>query len=154
MNETTETKLSKLKSETADQAKEMKATILEKANDQIKGAAQTAREQIEQKKDLAVNQVEDLNSALHAAADSVENDQVRHQLNRAADKVDDLTGKLHEADLNDLYRSTEKFAHAQPALFVGISFTLGALVGRFVKSSAETEQLPVASLPDAEPAIF
>lgn len=55
----------------------------------------------------------------------------------AAEKVEQLSGYFERKDLKEIYRDVEGFARRQPAAFIAISFAVGLLAARFLKSSGK-----------------
>ena len=55
----------------------------------------------------------------------------------AAEKVDQLSDYFERKDLKGIYRDVEGFARRQPKVFIAISFAVGLLAVRFLKSGAK-----------------
>lgn len=58
----------------------------------------------------------------------------------AADRLERLSGDLEAADLDELVDRSERFARANPALFLGGAVVGGFLLARFFKSSGQRIQ--------------
>ena len=57
-------------------------------------------------------------------------------VNKAAEGIDRWSDQLRERDIDDAVRAMYDFARRQPAVFIGLAFGAGALLARFLKSSA------------------
>ncbi len=58
-----------------------------------------------------------------------------------ADKVEQFSGYLDQKDLGELVSDVEKFAHRNPAMFLGGAFALGIVAARFLKSGNPNQAL-------------
>ncbi|MEO8072385.1 MAG: hypothetical protein ABI891_08605 [Acidobacteriota bacterium] len=59
----------------------------------------------------------------------------------AADKVEEVSDYLGNKDLGEMLGDLEKFAHRNPALFLGGAFALGIAAARFLKSNNTNKAL-------------
>ena len=57
--------------------------------------------------------------------------------NRIADQIESVSNYLNNRGVEEVLTDVEGLARRQPALFLGGAFTLGLLIGRFVRSSAQ-----------------
>lgn len=57
-------------------------------------------------------------------------------VNKAAEGIGRWSDQLRERDIDDAVRAVHDFARRQPAVFIGLAFGAGALLARFLKSSA------------------
>ncbi|MBK7215752.1 MAG: hypothetical protein IPH95_01455 [Candidatus Promineofilum sp.] len=57
--------------------------------------------------------------------------------NRIADQIESVSTYLNDRGVEDVLMDVEGVARRQPALFLGGAFTLGLLVGRFLRSSGQ-----------------
>lgn len=57
--------------------------------------------------------------------------------NRIADQIESVSNYLNNRGVEEVLADAENLARRQPALFLGGAFTLGLLVGRFVRSSSQ-----------------
>jgi len=58
----------------------------------------------------------------------------------AADQAVRFSERLRDKDLGEIMDDVERFAHRQPAVFLGVSFGIGLLGGRFLKSSRTADR--------------
>jgi hypothetical protein len=58
-------------------------------------------------------------------------------VNQAADGMERWADDLKRQDVGNALRAAKRFAHRQPALFLGAAFTAGLLAARFLKSSSD-----------------
>jgi len=61
-------------------------------------------------------------------------------LESAADQAVRFSERLGQKDLGEIVDDVERFAHRQPAVFLGVSFGIGLLGARFLKSSRSTDR--------------
>lgn len=61
--------------------------------------------------------------------------------NTLADKVEQTSKYLDGRDLGELMNDVERFAHRNPALFLGGAFALGIVAARFLKSGNRNQAL-------------
>ncbi|MBX7251792.1 MAG: hypothetical protein K1X50_07395 [Candidatus Promineofilum sp.] len=57
--------------------------------------------------------------------------------NRIADQIEGVSNYLNNRGVEEVLADVEGLARRQPALFLGGAFTLGLLVGRFLRSSSQ-----------------
>lgn len=57
--------------------------------------------------------------------------------NRIADQIESVSSYLNNRGVEEVLTDVEGLARRQPALFLGGAFTLGLLVGRFLRSSSQ-----------------
>ena len=60
---------------------------------------------------------------------------------KVADKVEEVSGYLDNRDLGEMLGDLKKFAHRNPALFLGGAFALGIAAARFLKSGSSNQAL-------------
>ena len=63
---------------------------------------------------------------------------------QAAEQIEKLANYVQSKNLGDLVREVERFARREPAIFLGASFAVGLLGGRFMKASASPAE-PVST---------
>jgi len=61
-------------------------------------------------------------------------------LESAADQAVGFSERLRQKDLSEIVDDVERFAHRQPAVFLGVSFGIGLLGARFLKSSRSSDR--------------
>jgi len=94
-------------------------------------------------KDRAVQGLTSLaDAARHTSQQLRDKDQsgVATYLESAADQVVRFSERMRDKDLGEILDDVERFAHRQPAVFLGVSFGIGLLGARFLKSSRSTDR--------------
>jgi hypothetical protein len=99
--------------------------------DDVKDSAQS---QVNEKKDVAADQLHDVAGALRDAAQRG-NDPLFGLTGSAADGLDRLSSALRNKDVGVMVRDMESFARAQPVAFFGLALATGFLAVRFLKAS-------------------
>lgn len=132
-----------------DVARDAVATVREQAKEVTHELSSTAREQGEELKQRAAAAAEErkteaaeivgaLATALHAAGDSLRQ-QDQQRLGRMGDdvanQVDRMASYLRDNDMRGMLHDLEEFSRRNPAAFLGITFVGGLLAGRFLRSS-------------------
>ena len=101
--------------------------------DDVKDSAQS---QINEKKDVAAEQLRNVAGALRDAAQrSSGEDPLFGLTGSAADGLDRLSSALRNKDVGVMMRDMESFARAQPVAFFGLALATGFLAVRFLKAS-------------------
>lgn len=106
-------------------------------------AAQQATSVAESGKNKLVEGAEGVAKALHHVSEGLRSDQqeeLARYTDKVADKLGQLAGSLRGRDFATLADDVTRFAHRQPALFLGGAFTAGLLAARFLKTSAGAAQ--------------
>jgi ElaB/YqjD/DUF883 family membrane-anchored ribosome-binding protein len=99
---------------------------------------QQAESRFSSEKDRAVQGLTSLADAARQTGQQLrEKDQlgIASYIERAADQATQFSERLANKDLGEIVDDVERFAHRQPALFLGVSFGIGLLGARFLKSS-------------------
>ena len=106
------------------------------------------REQATEQLNTQKNKATDgLGSVVHAVRDTTErlrdenHDTVARYVEQAADQLERLSDRLKGRDIGELMNDAQQLARRQPALFVGGAFAVGLLGARFLKSSAERNEI-------------
>jgi hypothetical protein len=103
--------------------------------DQVRRQATT---QLSGQKDRAAQGLSSLVHAVRETGRQLRNsDQVgiAGYVESAADQIDDLSRHIGDKDVRELIEDAQRFARRQPAVFLGLSFGVGLLGARFLKSS-------------------
>jgi hypothetical protein len=127
-----------------DTAQQVKDAVRDTVRDTTKQVASAAKEQArttyEQKKNLVLDEVGSLASALRDVGNNLkaQNDgSIAAQFTaRVADRLEAVGDHLTGKDLDGIIRDVEGFGRRNPAVFLGTAAALGFLAIRFVKSSA------------------
>lgn len=114
----------------AQQTKARAASLLDEARD-------SAQATLNEKKDVAADQLHDVAGALRDAAAQRRSgeDPLLGLTASAADGLDRLSGALRNKDVGMMMRDMESFARAQPVAFFGLALATGFLAVRFLKAS-------------------
>jgi len=73
--------------------------------------------------------------ALHEASENLADSPAAPYVQKAADALERVSGSFRNANLKDIARTTERFAHDNPVMFIGGAFVLGLFAARFLKST-------------------
>jgi hypothetical protein len=109
--------------------------VATKATDKVR---EQASEKIDAQKDRAVETIGGVANALRTAGDSMDEGPLPDLAGRAADSIEGLAEYFKNRTVGDLVGEVERFARREPAIFLGASFAIGLIGGRFLKSSART----------------
>jgi len=115
-------------------AEEVKAAAGEAA-DQVKRAAES---KLDAGRDFAAEHLGSVADALRKTGEELRSNDsgLTDYMTKAASSVDSLSVYLQTRTLSQLMRDVEGFARREPAMFLGGSFVLGLLGGRFFKSAS------------------
>lgn len=101
--------------------------------EEVKDSAQT---QLNEKKDVAADQLHNVAGALRDAAQrGAGGDPLWGLTGSAADGLERLSSALRNKDVGVMMRDMESFARAQPVAFFGLALATGFLAVRFLKAS-------------------
>jgi len=123
------------------------------AKDRLAGATRRVRSQAEElfdaakerakgiaveQKDAAAGQLGCVARGLREAAQSMrkESDFAGRYAEEAATRLESVSDELRQADLDQLVDRSERYARANPAIFLGGAVAVGFVLARFFKSSA------------------
>ena len=114
---------------TTQQVKARAGKLLDDAKD-------SAQSLVNEKKDVAADELHDVAGALRDAAQRRSGDDPLLGLTgSAADGLDRLSNALRNKDVSVMMRDMESFARAQPVAFFGLALATGFLAVRFMKAS-------------------
>jgi hypothetical protein len=114
---------------TTQQVKAHAGRLLDDAKD-------SAQSLVNEKKDVAADELHNVAGALRDAAQRRSGDDPLLGLTgSAADGLDRLSNALRNKDLGVMMRDMESFARAQPVAFFGLALATGFLAVRFMKAS-------------------
>jgi hypothetical protein len=115
---------------TTQQVKARAGKLLDDAKD-------SAQSLVNEKKDVAADELHNVAGALRSAAQrrSGDDDPLLGLTGSAADGLERLSSALRNKDLGVMMRDMESFARAQPVAFFGLALATGFLAVRFMKAS-------------------
>jgi hypothetical protein len=97
------------------------------------------RQQLETRKRMAAEQIEEVAHALSRAGEQLENQPtLAGYANQIATSVSNLATRLRDGSIEDLIDDTRQLARRNPGLFILGSFAAGVALARFLKSSERT----------------
>ena len=97
------------------------------------------REQLETRKRMAAEQIEEVAHALSRAGEQLENQPtLAGYASQIATNVSNLATRLRDGSVEDLIDDTRRLARRNPGLFILGSFAAGVALARFLKSSQST----------------
>jgi hypothetical protein len=109
--------------------------------DLIENVKQRATAQLDSQKGRATDSITSIANAVRGSTSKLRDEQhdvLAQYVETFADQLERFSTNLRGKDMNELLDDARDFARRQPALFVGGSFALGLLAGRFLKSSGRT----------------
>jgi hypothetical protein len=115
-------------SQAASEVKEVATRTTEKVREQ-------ASQRIGAQKERAVERIGGVAEALRTAGDSMDEGPLPDLAGRAADSIEGLAEYFKSRTVGELIGEVERFARREPAIFLGASFAVGLIGGRFLKSS-------------------
>lgn len=101
-------------------------------------AKEGARAQYDGKKDVALNELENLASALRSVGEQNGSGMISTAASAAASRIETFSRSLEGKQLDDIVSDVERFARRNPAAFVGTAVAIGFLASRFLKSSSHS----------------
>jgi hypothetical protein len=117
-----------------------KKTVVDDAKQIASHATERVQEQASQKLDSqkrrAVDTIGDVAAAVRTAGEGLDDGPLPDLAERAADSIENVASYIQSRTVGDILGEVERFARREPAIFLGASFAVGLLGGRFLKSSA------------------
>ena len=125
-----------VKEDIVEKATDTGRQVARKAVDAVETGKERAKLSIEEKKEEAVAQVQDLDQALRQTAREIDNPGLGRQIERLADGVEKFANTLESTELDQVVLDSERMARQNPALFMAGSFAVGMMVARFLRASS------------------
>jgi len=127
-----------MKAAITDGARELSTEVKHIAGDVAQEAKKVAESKLGVGKDYAADQLGAVAYALRHTTEQLraEENPVTDLVAKAATSVDDVSHYIQTRTLSELINDVEGFARREPAMFLGGSFMVGLLGGRFLKSAA------------------
>ena len=127
-----------------DTLKNKASSMVEQGQSEAKAYAREAQQKtmsaLANKKEQAVGELGILAQAFRQTGTQLrQKDQnvVAQYTDKAAEQIDRVSGYLANRDVDQLIEEGEKLAKRNPELFLGVTFGLGLLAARFIKSSRQ-----------------
>lgn len=101
-------------------------------------AGQTAKQQVDRRKEQAASRLGHVSGALRSTSDHLRDEDepsIAEYVDKAAVQLDRFVGYLDEKSAEDLLHDTRQLARRDPALFLGGAAVLGLIGARFLRSS-------------------
>ncbi len=126
-------------------AKGVASHLASDAKEAVGKLAEDAKSEIEKRitsgKDEAARTVGGVAQVLRHSVEEMHGEGPLPRLaDQAADRIEQVAEYVQSRTIGDLVREVERFARREPAIFLGSSFIVGLLGGRFLKSSATRGQ--------------
>jgi len=118
--------------------KEGAAAIGEEAREQLEHVAEKAKGMADQQKQLLVDQMSGVSSALDQVAGELEQkgEGSAQYIRMVADGADKLTSTVSQNNVDDILAMAQDFGRKQPVAFMGAAALLGFVASRFIMASA------------------
>lgn len=132
------------KDQVKDTARAAKTTIKTKTKEVMEQAKQCGGEYVQQGKERTASRIGGFSASIRQTADRFEQEKdpnLARYTRLAADKLDSAATYVRERDLKDLRRDGENLARQYPALFFGGMFVVGVVAARFLKASAQRDEV-------------
>jgi hypothetical protein len=127
---------------TKGRLREAKAELRSQTSHRAAGLKSRASETAEKEKQVAAGKIHAVARALREAGDALDRDgeiDLARWGREVADQVERVAGYLDRKDLSGLAQDLEHRARDNPGAFVGGTFTVGLMIGRFLRSHAEPD---------------
>lgn len=128
---------------TSDTTRQVKETVRDTAQQAAGAVKEQARATYDQKKNVVLDEVGNLASALRDAGGNLrtrKSDSIAAQVtDRVAERLESVNNRLGGKDLDGIIRDVEDFGRRSPAIFLSAAAALGFLAIRFAKSSARPD---------------
>lgn len=132
--------------EAKQQARVAGKNISAKAGSTAREAKTLAYEQAERQKMFIAHEARNVNTALLKTAEELESPALERQIRGLAGRINESASRLEDAAIEEVVEAVEDFSRTQPALFIGASFAVGLMLGRFLNASQRVAaQEPVLS---------
>ncbi len=121
-----------------DEVKQQAAALGEEAKAQLAEVAEKAKGMATEQKDLFVDQLSGVSTALNRVAEELETngEGTAHYARMIADGADKLTATVRYNNVDDIMHMAEDFGRKQPVAFMGAAALLGFVASRFLLASA------------------
>jgi|GEM_PF-776749 len=127
----------------ASGVKDVASQLAAGAKEVVGKLADGAKEEVEKRvttgKDAAAGAIGSVAGALRHATEGDEAGPLNGMADRAAGELDRVADYVQSRSIGELLHEVEGFARREPALFLGGTFALGLLGGRFLKSSGSRQ---------------
>lgn len=105
--------------------------LLDRGRDRVRSSVDDGKSRIARSLGTVASSLKDSSRQLRDGEDAT----VGAYVERVADQLDRAAGYLERSDVEELVQGARRFAHRNPALFLGAAFAVGVLGARFLKSS-------------------
>lgn len=100
-----------------------------------------SRQQIDSRKRVAADRVEEFAHALSRASEHLEHQPtLANYANQIANSVGNLATRLREGSVEDLLEDTRQLARRNPGMFILGGFAVGVALARFLKASGQSTE--------------
>lgn len=121
-----------------EELKQEAASIAEEARGQLEQATDKAKGMVEEQKQILVDQLDGVSSALDKVAGELEGkgESSARYVRMVADGASKLTSTVRDNNVDDILGMAEDFGRRQPVAFMGAAALLGFVASRFMVASA------------------
>lgn len=109
------------------------------ASDAVDQVRHMAESQLSSSKERVADEIGTVAQALRSTADQLRNQNrsgVTEYVSGAADRIESASRYLNSRDLGQVVSDVERFARREPLIFLGGTFAIGLMLGRFLKASS------------------
>jgi len=138
--ETATDKVQEVAGEAGRKASETAAVVKDQAKRTVAQVTDQAKTNVDSRLGEVASELGSVAEAVRQTSEDLgDHDQqgIAHYGNRIADQIEGVSNYLNNRGVEEVLADVEGLARRQPALFLGGAFTLGLLVGRFLRSSSQ-----------------
>lgn len=125
--------------EVKEKARTKARELTDDARERVRGVRDEAEQKAQRWTANAGERTSSLARALHAASESLRDEGepgMADMAGRAAEQVDRMSGYLEDEDPSAMLHDLEDMGRRHPGTFVGSTFAMGMILGRFLRSSS------------------
>lgn len=112
------------------EAKNVVSNVADQAGEKLKSEVDSRKEKAAEKASEVASALRDTSGKLRDAGP------IPDIADQAAAQIEKIASYVQTRNVGDLVREVERFARREPAIFLGASFVIGLLGGRFMKASS------------------
>ncbi len=139
--ETATDKVQEVAGEAGRKASETAAVVKDQAKRTVSQVTDQAKTNVDSRMGEVASELGSVAEAVRQTSEDLggqDQEAIARYGNRIADQIEGVSNYLNNRGVEEVLADVEGLARRQPALFLGGAFTLGLLVGRFLRSSNQS----------------
>lgn len=139
--ETATDKVQEVAGEAGRKASETAAVVKDQAKRTVSQVTDQAKTNVDSRLGEVASELGSVAEAVRQTSEDLggqDQEAIARYGNRIADQIEGVSNYLNNRGVEEVLADVEGLARRQPALFLGGAFTLGLLVGRFLRSSSQS----------------